>query len=538
MARSSISSDIAKLSKQKTIPAVVTDVLGNLCSVRLSIRGTRLHGLKYLGTTPIIGETVYVNYQSGTPVVYTVTGNVDSSIASAVAQIPSFSGGRNVPLEPPMIPSVNHKDLSGLQGGLVASDVVDAEYYHLDATEYTELTDGGETDLHQHSKYVEWWYDTVNPTTNDDINSGYAKADIWINQTTNKSFVCIDNIAGNAVWQELGANGSGSIVFKVDGVLAVVDEATNSYVFTAPASITEWYVCLRNPGTEGQTVLDLILNENTSIFLDDYYDNRPVVPFYGAYSWVVATPLITDFVAGDIITLNIDEVADGAADAVCVGGAVGGGGQVTLSIPSWVSVHPDNPPTSPDAMDDEFDGASLDAKWTRINYVGGTTEAIVHSRYFLTDAARSMQICGIEQAISGNFIVRAKFEIESPTSNYNGVGIGMKNSANGRYEWLGILHYSPHGYLSPIRIYFSNVTTYVGQTCINAWAIRSVFYLEIENDGTNLYSRISTSGHNFFLMQTIAIADYLGAAPTDIGIFMYRDGAAQAISCDWFRRMA
>jgi len=568
MARSSISSDIAKLSKQKTIPAVVTDVLGNLCSVRLSIRGTRLHGLKYLGTTPIIGETVYVNYQSGTPVVYTVTGNVDSSIASAVAQIPSFSSGRNVPLEPPMIPNTNHNDLSGLQGGLVASDVVDAEYYHLDATEYTELTDGGETDLHQHSKYVEWWYDTVYPTTNDDINSGYAKADIWIDQTTNKSFVCIDNIAENAVWQELGANGSGSIVFKVDGVLAVVDEATNSYVFTAPASITEWYVCLRNPGTEGQTVLDLILNENTSIFLDDYYDNRPVVPFYGAYSWVVATPLITDFVAGDIITLNIDEVADGAADAVCVGGAVGSGtpynsltvgtvnnidniqvsglavmddtgGQVTLSIPSWISAHPDNPPTSPDAMDDEFDGASLDAKWTQINYVDETTEAIVHSRYFLTDAARSdPQICGIEQAISGNFIVRAKFEIESPTSDYNGVGIGMKNSANGRYEWLGIIHYSSYGYLSPTRFYLSDATTYEGEESIDAWAIRSAFYLEIENDGTNLYSRISTSGHNFFLMQTIAIADYLGAAPTDIGIFMYREDAALAISCDWFRRMA
>ena len=323
MARSSISSDIAKLSKQKTIPAVVTDVLGNFCSVRLSIRGTRLHGLKYLGTTPIIGETVYVNYQSGTPVVYTVTGNVDSSIASAVAQIPSSSSGRSVPLEPPMIPGINHNDLSGLQGGLVASDVVDAEHYHLDATEYADLTDGGETNLHQHSEYVEWWYDTVDPTGNDDIDRGYAKADIWINQTANKSFICIDNVAGNAAWQELGTNGGGSIVFKVDGVLAVVDEATNSYVFTAPASILEWYVYLRNPGTSGQTIPDLILNEITSIFLDDYYDNRPVIPFYGASSWVVATPLITDFVAGDILTPNIDEVADGAADLVIVGGHIG-----------------------------------------------------------------------------------------------------------------------------------------------------------------------------------------------------------------------
>ena len=115
----------------------------------------------------------------------------------------------------------------------------------------------------------------------------------------------------------------------------------------------------------------------------------------------------------------------------------------------------------------------------------------------------------------------------------------MKNSADGGYEWLGIVYYSSYGYLSPARFYFSDATTCVDETFMDAWAmIRSAFYLEIENDGTNLYSRISTSGHNFFLMQTIAIADYLGAAPTDIGIFMYREGAALAISCDWFRRMA
>jgi len=572
MARSSISSDIAKLSKQKTIPAVVTDVLGNLCSVRLSIRGTRLHGLKYMGTKPVIGETVYVNYQSGTPVVYTVTGNVDSSIASAVAQIPSSSSGKNVPLEPPMMPDHYHNDHLGLQGG------AENEQYHLNADErgmfsslferleetsissggqiayvnnwkyhifqsdgtlsvtekiynaqilvvgggggggsgsmgspftgggggggggvimetidieigdypvtcggagpagfdggdsvfdmYTAIGggagagdstghdggsggggcgrgggvggagttgqgyDGGAVLLTENtdgagggggggqgndasgigggtegglpwgyeffpqsvedyigtgsdviagggrggiyngkggnnagegtigcggwgsgggfyddkmpgsgsggiviikyywevpSQYVAHWYNEINPTINDDSVAGYAKADIWINQSTQISYICIDNAAGNAIWLELGSGGSGggSVLFKVDGVLAVVDGATNSYVFTTAASISEWYVCLRNPGTAGQTIPDLILNGTTSIFLDDYYDNRPVVPFYGANSWVVATPLITNFVAGDIITLNIDEVANGAADLVIVGGHIG-----------------------------------------------------------------------------------------------------------------------------------------------------------------------------------------------------------------------
>lgn len=41
--------------------------------------------------------------------------------------------------------SVNHNDVSGLQGGTTN------EYYHLSSTNYTDLTDGGDSSLHYHS---------------------------------------------------------------------------------------------------------------------------------------------------------------------------------------------------------------------------------------------------------------------------------------------------------------------------------------------------------------------------------------------------
>jgi hypothetical protein len=139
MAKSTISSDLAKLSKQKVVPAIVTDVLGLLCSVRLSARGTVLHGIKYFGNVPVIGETVYVNYQSGTPIVYTVSSGSGTSVVSSISS-PVIGG--NSSLEPP-ITIEDHNHLYDIQGGFVGDEeYAEAEYYHLTEDEYTNLIRG------------------------------------------------------------------------------------------------------------------------------------------------------------------------------------------------------------------------------------------------------------------------------------------------------------------------------------------------------------------------------------------------------------
>lgn len=70
---SKISPSVAKFSKQKLIPAVIVDVLGAYCSVRLSGIGKQLNALRYYGPIPVRGDNVQVNYQTGTPYVQTQT---------------------------------------------------------------------------------------------------------------------------------------------------------------------------------------------------------------------------------------------------------------------------------------------------------------------------------------------------------------------------------------------------------------------------------------------------------------------------------
>lgn len=76
-----LASPVTKLSKQKTITATVIDVLGSLCSVRLSTRGKVLHGVKFIGPKPAAGDLVYVDYGTGTPVVKTSSENLEAAIA-------------------------------------------------------------------------------------------------------------------------------------------------------------------------------------------------------------------------------------------------------------------------------------------------------------------------------------------------------------------------------------------------------------------------------------------------------------------------
>lgn len=82
-------SPVVKLGKQKIITGTIVDVMGNLCSVRMSTRGGVLHALKFIGPTPAVGDQVFIDYRSGTPVVHTSSDNLEAAIEEVRREIQS-----------------------------------------------------------------------------------------------------------------------------------------------------------------------------------------------------------------------------------------------------------------------------------------------------------------------------------------------------------------------------------------------------------------------------------------------------------------
>jgi len=66
---------------------------------------------------------------------------------------------------------------------------------------------------------------TTAPTVNDDITLGYIVSDMWIDETGDKAYQCLDNTDGAAVWEQLAGDG------QDHGVLAgLTDDDHTQYV--------------------------------------------------------------------------------------------------------------------------------------------------------------------------------------------------------------------------------------------------------------------------------------------------------------------
>lgn len=87
-----LNSILAIQDKQKLLPATVLDVLGFLCSVRVSTTGKKLTGLQYAGSIPSVGSNVWVDYRGRTiPIVLTSTGGETSNVVSSPTTVSSNS---------------------------------------------------------------------------------------------------------------------------------------------------------------------------------------------------------------------------------------------------------------------------------------------------------------------------------------------------------------------------------------------------------------------------------------------------------------
>ena len=174
--------------------------------------------------------------------------------------------------------------------------------------------------------YPRKWLKLAAPTVDDDIDAGYSKSDVWIDQANGDAYICINNAAGAADWWKASSGASGVMGFAVDGRLAVTDNATSPVVITADTTITSWIFYLEDLGTSSSTVLDVVLQRvgdaDVSIFAGG---TMPEMAYDDADNLIVCTPTTTDFLVGDILVLNIEQIAPTAGSAVLAAGVSGGG---------------------------------------------------------------------------------------------------------------------------------------------------------------------------------------------------------------------
>ena len=60
--------------------------------------------------------------------------------------------------------------------------------------------------------FVRWFKKTAAPGVGDDINEGYEVTDIWVDETNDKTYICVDNAVGAAVWKQVDVGSGLSIV--------------------------------------------------------------------------------------------------------------------------------------------------------------------------------------------------------------------------------------------------------------------------------------------------------------------------------------
>ncbi|MDD5517868.1 MAG: hypothetical protein PHV98_00770 [Candidatus Omnitrophica bacterium] len=175
---------------------------------------------------------------------------------------------------------------------------------------------------------------------------------------------------------------------QIDGVLATATDV-GAFVSPGDGTILAVYIRCKTQGSANSTIIDCHLN-GTTIFTTQA--NRPTLAWNEADGYAKSgTPELATLAEGDILTFDIDAIATSAADLSIILAVkwasisvapidaryVVGASNGTLSneiVKDYLedNYDPDAYPSSPNAMDDEFEGGgAIDVKWTKVNDPAG-----------------------------------------------------------------------------------------------------------------------------------------------------------------------
>jgi len=236
--------------------------------------------------------------------------------------------------------------------------------------------------------------------------------------------------------------------------------------------------------------------------------------------------------AGKVATVNgtedgIEFIAPGAA-----------------TLPDWLALSPDAAPTSPNAMDDEFNDADTlpggaTPLWAWRNQ-GTSTATINKSHLNLTCAGNPAVYFSstLEQNCPSNpWEFTAKIGAEFIANPSLAVfGIIVLETSTGKYINYAVQNINGDT-IRFTRYQMVNATTYNSQTDITTGFRNLPLYLRIADNGTNFIFSVSNTGSKFETINTVSRTGFLTGSADKIGLgITYDDGRAFSLNCDWFRR--
>lgn len=216
------------------------------------------------------------------------------------------------------------------------------------------------------------------------------------------------------------------------------------------------------------------------------------------------------------------------------------------SFPSWISKHPDTPPSSPNAMDDEFDDAATlpgggSAKWTWSNQGTASVALAPNGKGAVvtyptvgsvTNNLRSLyQTC---PAAPWRFEAKVTMHTLLNT-NYFACGIVAIQSSTGRHNLFGLtFDGSSKMYMSS----WTNATTFASEDASIPWTKLDGIYLRFEDNGTNFICSHSYDYTTWWTVFNASNTFYLTGAADRIGIGSNNANASVSLfnAFHWFRR--
>lgn len=188
----------------------------------------------------------------------------------------------------------------------------------------------------------------------------------------------------------------------------------------------------------------------------------------------------------------------------------------------------------PDPINDEFDGSSLDSKWSWMDQ--GTASASVSNGMlvaFLNESTN--RIRGIYQNTpSGNWTIRAK--LYQPSMQYDNFGPWTLFAGQSTTQEIRGVGY----WGDDANVVYSLRWTTPSSSAV-AWNLSvaryqpDLVYSELEWDGTNLIARASWDGVVWRQLASTA----LGYTPAIVGIGLGNNsGRSVTYTAEWFRRVA